>query len=231
MKVFVSRVYQNYRYGYQKLEEEMTFPSEADGLQWLKEEFFNSEYYHKEFTCELVRYEVEENSEGNTISHRKFNYHGEEISTEEGLETDKEPEYDLEFVPKFSKGELVVFKELASRGERTFRECLGIVTGVPLTHEERKSRRRRTEDLDFTDQMYMLEHITACGTMEHSHVPEEDLAPFVGQVPEELQVLEHLSLHYKGVKPIKKEVLLSMMKGEVDMLKRKNWWELLSETK
>lgn len=229
MEIIVAKIFRNYRYGYQKLEEEMAFPNEADGMEWLKEEFINSEYYSEELTGELVRYEVEDNSEEIGISHRKFNYHGKEISAEEDPGSDKERKYDVVFIPKFSKGEIVVFKELASLSERSFQDRLAIVTGVPLTYAERKSQGMRTEDLDYTDQMYMLEHITACGTLEHAHILEEDLLPFEAQVPEELKALEQLSLHFEGIKPIDEEVLLAMMKGEVYMLNRKNWREVLSE--
>lgn len=231
MEIIVSRVFRNYRYSYQKLEEEMAFPSEADGMEWLKEEFFNNEYYNEELTGELVRYEVEEDSAETSISHRKFNYHGNEISTEEDPGSDKEPKYDVEFIPKFYKGEIVVFKELASLSERTFQDRLAIVTGIPLTYAERKSQEMRTENLNYTDQMYMLEYITTCGTLEHAHVLEEDMLPFEAQVPEELKALEQLSLHFKGTKPIGEDVLLAMMKGEVYMLNRKNWWEVLSKTR
>ena len=229
MEIIVTKVFRNYRFGYQKLEEEMAFPSEADGMEWLKEEFFNNEYYNEEFTGELVLYEVEENSRETSISQRKFNFQGKEFSPEEAPGSDKEPEYDLEFVPKFSKGEIVVFNELASLSERTFQDRLAIVTGIPLTYAERKSQEMRTENLDYTDQMYMLEYITACGTLEHAHVLEDDLLPYEAQVPEELKILEQLSLHFKGIKPIDEEVLLAMMKGEVYMLNRKNWREVLSE--
>lgn len=227
MKIYVTRIFQNYIYGYRKLVEEETLINLNDGMEWLKEEFFKSEYYNDQFTAELVVYEVEKVSQKVCTSKRSFHYSGNELSTAEDPESETEPQYDRSFIPEYAKGDMVVFRELACLTERTYQDTLAVVTGVPLTFAERKSRKMRTEDLDYTDQMYILEHITELGSLEHSHILEEDLVLYEDPVPEELKALEILSHHFKGIKPIKDEVLLSMMKGEIYMLNRKSWREVI----
>ena len=227
MELYVCKIFQNYKYGYLKLIEEEEFIHIKDGMEWLKEEFFISDCYDDQFTAELVVYQLEEASQKVHISKKRFDYSGNELPTGEDIQSGTEPEYDPSFIPKYAKGELVVFKELTSTTDRTFKDTVAVITGVPLTFAERKSRKMRTEDLDYTDQMCMLEHISETGQLEHSHVAEEDLVLFENRVPEELKALEYLSLHFKGIKPINEEVLLSMMRGEVYMLSRKSWTEVI----
>ena len=231
MEIYVIRIFQNYKYGYRRSIEEEVFNNLKDGMEWLNEEFFNSEYYDDQFTAELVAYGMPGVSERVLTSKKSYDYFGIELPTGEDPGSESEPEYDPSFTPKFNKGDFVVFKELACLSKRTLKDTLAVVTGVPLTFAERKSRKMRTEDLDYTDQTYMLEHINKSGKLEHSHVLEEDLVLYDNPIPEELKVLEHLALHFKGTKPIDEEVLLAMMKGEVYMLNRKNWREVLSKTR
>lgn len=227
MEIYITRIFQNYKYGLGNLEEDEAFLNFNDGMQWLNEEFFNSEYYDDQFTAEIVVHKTEEVSQKVLTFRRKFNYFGIELPNEEGSDSETLPAYKPSFIPKFDKGDIVVFKELACPTKRTLKDTLAVVTGVPLTYAERKSRKMRTEDLDYTDQMYMLEHITEFGKLEHSHVLEEDLILYENLVPEELKALEYLSLHFKAIKPIDEEVLLSMMKGEIYMLTRKSWREVI----
>ena len=197
-------------------------------MKWLKDEFFSDEYYNNEYSAKVDRYYKPENkSEKMKISRESYNFFGKQLTPEEDNFSDEEPGYNHDFVPKFSKGDLVVFKNFIESNNGSFQDTIAVISGVPLTFDERKLRSMRTEELDFTDQMYMIEHITDCGLLVHDHILEMDLIPFEKLIPEELKALEHLSLHFNGERPIKVNTLQAMMSGEIYMLNRKSWYEVI----
>ncbi len=223
------KIVKNYKWGYYKLIEEAVFRTHDEGMKWLKDEFFCDEYYDNEYSAEIDRYYITVNkSKIMKISSESYTFFGKRL-TPPGVDrsSDEIPSYNPDFIPKFSKGDLVVFKNFIESNNGTFQDIIAVISGVPLTLDERKAGSMRTEELDYTDQMYMTEHITNCGLLEHDHILEEDLIPFEKPIPEELKALEHLSLHFNGEKPLKANALQAMMSGEIYMLNRKSWHEVI----
>lgn len=227
MEIFSFKIVKHYKLGYRKLIDEAAFVDYTAGIEWLNQEFFNSEFYNSEYRAEVVKFKKEGNSWELKIIKRFFNFSGEEYSSNEGSISEDIQTYDYNFVPKFSMGDLVLFEDLVDLSCRTLKDTIAVVTGVPLTFKERSSNSIRIKNLDYTDQMYMIEHITHCGTLEHWHILEEDLKPFHGRLPIELQAMEYLSLHFGGEKQIDGKILQKMMNGEIYMLNRTNWHEVI----
>jgi hypothetical protein len=229
MDIILVKIVKNYKWGYKKLIDEAVFDTHIEGMKWLKDEFFCDEYYDNEYSAEIDRYYITVNkSKIMKISSESYTFFGKRL-TPPGVDksSDEEPGYNRDFIPKFSKGDLVVFKNFIESNNGSFQDTIAVVSGVPLTLDERKAGSMRTEELDFTDQMYMIEYITDCGLLVHNHILEKDLIPFEKVIPEELKALEYLSQHFKGERPIKTNILQAMMSGEIYMLNRKTWHEVI----
>ncbi len=228
MEIILFKIVKNYKWGYKKLIEEAVFNTHPEGMKWLEDEFFCNEYYDNEYSAEVDRYYNKENkSKTMKISRESYTFFGKQLTPEEDNFSDEEPGYNQDFVPEFSKGDIVVFNNFIESNNGSFQDTIAVISGVPLTFNERKSRSMRTEELDFTDQMYMIEYITDCGLLVHNHILEKDLIPFEKVIPEELKALEYLSQHFKGERPIKTNILQAMMSGEIYMLNRKTWHEVI----
>lgn len=127
-------------------------------------------------------------------------------------------EYDFDFKPQYNAGDLICFISGLSENRKTI---IGVISNVPLTYKERKKKGMKTEYLDSTDQVYNIEYLNDCGVLEHEHISEENLELYQEPLPTELIFLQRLAQHFSGEKPLQKDLLISMMQGEIYLLNKK----------
>jgi hypothetical protein len=122
--------------------------------------------------------------------------------------------YNYSFKPKFQAEDLVAYEDCGN-------SLIGVISNVPLTFEERKQKAYKIEGLDNSDQVYNIEYIDDCGSLQHSHISEENLEFYQQELPKEVRFLDRLSKHFSGVALLNEQLLLSIMKGEIYLLNKK----------
>ncbi len=119
-------------------------------------------------------------------------------------------EVDEGYVPSFREGDLVRITSRWGLSLMPSDGIIGVVTGVPKSYEDW----RRTASGAW-DPVYMVECIAPTGYMTHFHPMEAEMAPFAGELPEDLLLLGRLSQHFRGEALIDEKTLSDLRLGEI----------------
>lgn len=212
MKVFIARILIENPFNYKKIREERIFRRYETAFEWLEESFFNVEKYTG-YTSEIIEFYLKKT--GDNTEQRKINF--DHLGNQHPDDPTLNPAMDSEFIPKYSKGDLVQFITFSFTTLK-YKNTIGVIAGVPFSGEERSLRFGKSREIDITDQMYTIEYISETGFSEHEHLLERDFQLYQKKLPEEMQFLNRLSLHLTGKQPISREVLEQIYNQKVYLL-------------
>lgn len=222
MDIYIARSFTTNEYGFIRIDSEAVFTTFERASEALKTHVIisPSKRDYILYGTEIVMFHMV-GSGAEFVQRWQFDCQGNLL--EEDLSDNHLNEKNIQFTGMFKVGDIVRIRSAGTLEVKPFDSAwIGVVAGVPPTLEGHRKRGWRDEEYC---PLYLVDYINNLGILDHTHECEARLERFEKSIPDELEFLNHLSAHYKGIRIIKKEVFNLLWHGKYYLRKKRQFSE------